>query len=110
MLLRWLLPVIAVFALLGNAVSAFAAAGTFGDSKCCCPDPTKCKCHDHDKPRPDDHMRRCAGDAEKVAPVLQAIVMPPIFEAVVVMSEHEIEYVMIGAADRYTTPPEKPPS
>jgi hypothetical protein len=108
-LLRWLLPVIAVFALLGNAVNAFASAGTFGEAKCCCPDPHKCKCHDHEKPRPDDHIRRCVGDAEKVAPLLQAIVMPVIMEAEVVMSEHALEYVTIGASDRFASPPEKPP-
>ena len=109
MLLRWLLPIVAVFALLGNAVTAFAAAGTFGDSKCCCPNPKVCKCHDHDHPKQDDQLRRCAGNAEKVAPVLQTIVIPPVLESVVVVAVHEVEYVTIVASDQYATEPEKPP-
>jgi hypothetical protein len=108
-LLRWLLPIVAVFALLGNAVAAFAAAGTFGHSKCCCPNPKVCKCHDHDKPRPDEQMRRCAGDAVKAAPHLQVIAMPAVLETVNVIAEHELEYVTILADDQYITEPEKPP-
>lgn len=109
LVLRWLLPLVAVFALLGNAVSAFAAAGTFGDSKCCCPSPRVCKCHDHDHPKHDDQMKRCSGDAEKVAPLLHAIVIPPVLETIAVMAEQALEYVTIVAADQYATEPEKPP-
>jgi len=108
-LLRWLLPIVAAFALLGNAITAFAAAGTFGHSKCCCPNPKVCKCHDHDHPKHDDQMRRCAGEAEKVAPVLKTVVMPETVETVVLMSEHTIEYVTIAASDQYISEPEKPP-
>jgi hypothetical protein len=108
-LLRWLLPVVAVFALLGNAVAAFAAAGTFGESKCCCPSPKVCKCHDHDKPRPDEQMRRCSGDAVKVTPHLQVVTMPETFETVLEMAEHVIEYDTIVISDQYVTHPEKPP-
>ena len=109
LVLRWLLPIVAGFALLGNAVSAFAAAGTFGDSKCCCPSPRVCKCHDHDHPKHDDQMKRCSGDAEKVAPLLHAIVIPPVLETIAVMAEQALEYVTIVAADQYATEPEKPP-
>lgn len=107
--MRWLLPIVAVFALLGNAVAAFAAAGTFGESGCCCPDPKACKCHDHDKPRPDDQMRKCAGEAIKVAPHVHAVVMPEVLEAVADVVEHETEYVTILASDQFIAHPETPP-
>lgn len=109
MLLRWLLPIVAAVALLGNAALAFAAAGTFGHSKCCCPNPKTCKCHDHDQPKQDDQMRRCAGDAVKASPSLPSVVIPPVLESVVVLAEQEIEYVTILASDQYVSEPEKPP-
>ena len=109
MLLRWLLPIVAVFALLGNAVTSFAAAGTFGDSTCCCPDPTACKCHDHDHPKPDAQLKRCAGDAHKVTPHLQTVVVPETFETAALMSEHTLEYVAQILADQFIAQPETPP-
>jgi hypothetical protein len=108
-LLRWLLPIVAVCALLGNAVTAFAAAGLFGESKCCCPNPKTCKCHDHDKPRPDDHMRRCSGDAVKVAPAIQAVVIPEVLETVEEMVEQEIEYTISIESTQFVDEPVTPP-
>lgn len=68
-MLRWLLPLLTVFALLGQSVMVFAAAGTIGDPKCCCPVKAKCKCHDHDgKSQSSPTLKRCAGDAKLVAP------------------------------------------
>jgi len=64
---RWLLPLLAVFALLGNAVTSYAAAGMFGESSCCCPKPEHCKCHDHDgKPVSNAELKRCGGEAKLV--------------------------------------------
>lgn len=77
-MLRWLLPVVAVLALLGQAVTAYAAAGVIGDASCCCPVKAKCKCHDHDgKSDPTPVMKRCAGEAKLVAPAhVPAIAAP----------------------------------
>lgn len=66
---RWLLPLIAVLALCGRTVTAFAAAGWCGKTACCCPNPQACKCHDHGgKQRPAAELKRCGGDAKLVAP------------------------------------------
>ena len=68
-MLRWLLPLVAVFALLGQAVTTYAAAGTVGEASCCCPVKAKCKCHDHDgKPKSSPTVKRCDGAAKLVAP------------------------------------------
>lgn len=70
-MLRWLLPIVAMLALLGQAVTAYAAAGVVGDASCCCPVKAKCKCHDHDgKPDSAPTLKRCAGDAKLVAPAI----------------------------------------
>jgi hypothetical protein len=76
-LLRWLLTVVAALAVLTGSVTAYAAAGLFGDSVCCCPDPDACKCHDHDV-TPDDapKLKRCSGDAQLVTPHVSAAVVP----------------------------------
>lgn len=78
-LVRWLLPVLAVLALLGQAVTAYAAAGVIAESKCCCPSPSKCKC-DHDgAPSPTPEMQRCSGEAHLFAlTVVPAIPAPAI--------------------------------
>lgn len=65
-MLRWLLPMVAVLALFGQAVTSYAATGTFREGHCCCPVKKACKC-DHDgKPLPT--MKRCDGIAKLVAP------------------------------------------
>lgn len=109
MLLRWLLPVIALVALLGNAVNAFAAAGMFERSTCCCPNPKLCKCHDHDDPRPDDTLQKCGGDAAKVAPALQTVIVPEVRETVQVVTQSVVEHATIIAVDQIVSHPEKPP-
>ncbi len=69
------MPILTVFALIGQSVTSFAAAGVFGDASCCCPIKAKCKCHDHDgKGDPAPAMKRCAGDAKLVAPAVAAAV------------------------------------
>jgi hypothetical protein len=65
---RWLLPLLAVFALLGQAVSAYAAAGVFGEANCCCPVKRTCKCHHDDKSQAPPMMKRCVGGVKIVAP------------------------------------------
>jgi hypothetical protein len=73
--LRWLLPILTIFALIGQSVTTFAAAGVFGDAGCCCPVKAKCKCHDHDgKGDTAPAMKRCAGDAKLIAPAVAAAV------------------------------------
>jgi hypothetical protein len=108
---RWLLPVIAVLALLVSSVTAFAASGVVGDTECCCPHPDICKCHDHD----DDHhrepvMKKCGGVAKLVAPqVLPAIVPEPAF-ATETRVEIEIEYETAAMPAPRHERPETPPS
>ena len=77
MLYRWLLPIIAAFAVLLGSVTAYAASGLVGETECCCPDPEVCKCHEHDgDERPDDVMKKCGGEAERVAPQVIPAVVP----------------------------------
>ena len=109
MLYRWLLPFVALFALLGNAAAAFGAAGTFAMSTCCCPDPTTCQCHDHGPQSPDPQLKRCAGDAVKVMPHLAAFEMPQVVTSAVVMSEHTLVSEVVTISDRFVDPPEPPP-
>jgi hypothetical protein len=109
--LRWLLPVIAVLALLGSSVTSWAAAGVIGDSSCCCPVKAKCKCHDHDgKPNPTPTMKRCGGVAQLVAPVVAHAVIntePPIAT--------DVQVAIVASPDREPVPedrsiePETPP-
>ncbi len=74
---RWFLPLVAALAVLVGSVTTYAAAGLVGESSCCCPQPDHCKCHDHDgAPVPDDLMKKCGGDAERVAPNVQVATVP----------------------------------
>ena len=109
-MLRWLLPLVAVFALLGNAVSAFAAAGIVGKSECCCPDPETCKCHDHDnKPQPNSELKRCGGEAQMVTPtlVVATIIEPfePVSTATLAFVEHVLTIKLTDRFERPETPP-----
>lgn len=65
---RWLLPLFVVAALIGQAVTSYAAAGMIGESKCCCPKPESCKCHDHGGKGTEAELERCSGEAKLVAP------------------------------------------
>ncbi|MDB4962688.1 MAG: hypothetical protein JWP01_2687 [Myxococcales bacterium] len=110
MFVRWLLPVVAVLALLASSVTAFAASGIVGETQCCCPDPEICKCHDHDSDRPADPvMKRCSGEAERVAPqVLPAIVPEPAVATetrIVIEIEHDTLAMPAPRHDRPETPP-----
>ena len=103
--LRWLLPLLAVVTLLGSSVTAWAAAGFVGDASCCCPDPKTCKCHDHDgKPEHAPTLKRCAGDAVWVAPAVT-----PAVEAAAVPSETDVA-VAVVATDTCEAMPESPTS
>ena len=110
-MLRWLLPILTVFALIGQSVTAFAAAGVFGDASCCCPVKAKCKCHDHDgKGEPAPSMKRCAGDAKLIAPAVAAAV-PAV--ALALADEPRVIIAPAGSPlpipDDVSREPEKPP-
>ncbi len=108
---RWLLPLIAVLALCGRTVTAFAAAGWVGKLTCCCPDPETCKCHDHDgTKRPDPELKRCGGDAKLVSPDAPIITMPvraPATTASVISIVPAPELVSLTSV--IPVPPEPPP-
>ncbi len=109
--LRWLLPVVAALAFLGQAVTAWAAAGVIGEARCCCPAPDRCKCHDHDGSSSQSELRRCAGDAERVAPARLAAIPPAAPADGVALAAAPVAPPAPPAAppaDR-SDPPEKPP-
>lgn len=110
-MLRWLLPLFAVFALLGRTVTSYAAAGFIGDVSCCCPPKAPCKCHDKDgKPKPNDTMKRCNGDAVKIAPAAIVAVTAP---APAIHTEPRVTIAPPPAfeltLDDVSREPEKPP-
>ena len=108
--LRWLVPLVAALALVGQSLAAWAAAGTIGEAKCCCPRPKQCKCHDHGDPKTDAELRRCTGDAELVAPA-------PLVAAPPAIAEPACELAVTRRApppppvlsERRAEPPETPP-
>jgi len=109
--LRWLLPLIAVVTLLGSAVTAWAAAGLLGEATCCCPKPKTCRCHDHDgKPESAPTLKRCAGDAKWVAPVVA-----PALEPAAVPSTSDVAVAVVATVtcepihESPTIEPETPP-
>jgi len=109
--LRWLLPLFAVFALLGQTVTSYAAAGTIGDPTCCCPVKAKCKCHDHDgKSDQAPVLKRCAGFAKLVAPAV-ALAIPA--TELVITSEPRVTIAPATTIepipDDVSREPEKPP-
>jgi hypothetical protein len=109
--LRWLLPLIAAIAVLGSAVTTWAAAGYIGQVECCCPDKSKCKCHEHDgKPVPHDVMKKCGGGTKWVAPAVTPAVPEP---ATVVTIDVRITKVTTSeiapVPTSHTIEPETPP-
>jgi hypothetical protein len=108
--LRWLLPVIAVLALLGQSVAAWAASGVIGAEDCCCPTPKRCKCPDHGDPANQPELRRCAGEAQLVAPIAPAAVIPatPVIAREVAVARVAPAAPLPAPEDR-SEPPEKPP-
>lgn len=110
MLFRWLLPIVALFALLGNAGSAFAAAGTYKLTSCCCPDPDHCECGDRGPHKANERMNRCGGESVKVTPMQVASVTCPCVEHVVdVVATVVAPPVAPVLSDRALAPPEPPP-
>lgn len=108
--LRWLVPIVAAVLLAGQSVAAWAAAGTFGEPTCCCPQPKQCKCHDHGGTSAESKLRRCTGDAKLVAPA-------PLVAAPPAVPEPACDRVIARAAPppppalsaRRRPPPEPPP-
>jgi hypothetical protein len=79
--LRWLLPLLAAVALLGQSVMAYAGAGMLEEVKCCCPVKATCKCHDHGGKVPKAPvLKRCTGTAKVVAAAPVAAVAPSAVE------------------------------
>jgi hypothetical protein len=109
-LLRWLLPIVAALALVGQSVTTWAAAGMIGEAKCCCPSPDRCKCRDHDGSTRHTELRSCAGGGELVARVPLAAVPPaaPAIARAVVVSRIMPPAPPVFPEDR-SAPPEKPP-
>lgn len=110
-MLRWLLPIIAVIALLGSSVTAWAAAGLIGDPTCCCPVKATCKCHDHDgKPDPAPTLKRCGGEIQLVSPAVT-----PAVPATEVLIATDVRVALVETAvhepipDDRTLEPETPP-
>ncbi len=108
-LLRWLIPVVTALVLVGQSVAAWAAAGVIGDAECCCPSPDRCKCRDHeghDQPE----LRRCNGDAERVAPA-PLVAVPPAAPAATreVAIAHLAPPAPPAPPEDRSEPPEKPP-
>jgi hypothetical protein len=106
---RWLIPLVTALALVGQAVSTWAAAGVIGEARCCCPSPDRCKCHDHDGSSHNE-LRRCAGDAKLVAPEPLAAVSPaaPAAAREVAVARAAPSALPAPPEDR-AEPPEKPP-
>jgi hypothetical protein len=107
---RWLLPLLAVFALIGQSAMAYAGAGMIDDVKCCCPVKATCKCHDHGKAPSSPTLKRCSGTAKIVAPA--HLPATPVI-AVEVASETRVFTAVVTTAqpipDDVTYEPEKPP-
>lgn len=111
---RWLLPLIAplfaLVAIVGQAVTAWAAAGPTGSITCCCPDPAACKCHDHDDQPQPSQLKRCAGDAKLVAPsVLPAVATAAVDVAPVVRAIAVAPPRLSRPTDARLREPETPP-
>lgn len=106
--LRWLLPIVAMLAVLGRAVTTYAAAGPVGTA-CCCPSPDDCNCHD-DAPSKDPVMKRCGTEPPSlVVPtgflaVTSAVAVPVVHCACVAIT-HSVRHLQ----DIRAPAPEKPP-
>jgi hypothetical protein len=97
--------------LLGSSITAWAAAGVFADAECCCPSKAKCKCHDHDGEHdPAPKLKRCGGDAKRVAPAVTTAVAPA---PEPIASDVRVTIVVASGGeaipDDRTIEPEKPP-
>jgi hypothetical protein len=107
---RWLLPLVAVVALLGNAATTWAGAGMVGDTQCCCPDPERCKCHDHDgEAAPTSELKRCSGDVQIVAPIHLIAIAPSLVSIAAAPVATAVDVDPPPIADHVPEPPEKPP-
>ena len=110
-MLRWLLPLIAALAVLGSAVTTWAAAGFIDSVECCCPDKSKCKCHEgHEKPRQHDVMKKCHGATKWVAPVVTPAVPEPVTAVTTDVRVQVVMTTQIAATPTSPTyEPETPP-
>ena len=99
-----------MLALIGQAVTSYAAAGVIGESSCCCPQPSKCKCHDHDGKSTSTELKRCSGEAKLVAPAV-ATALPAIDLEVSIVPRASTLPADVAAPlpDDISREPEKPP-
>lgn len=108
-MLRWLLPIVAVLAVMGRTVTTYAAAGLYGDP-CCCPDPKVCKCHDHDDPPADPVMKRCGiGEQVSISPTPFLAIAPAIETPHAARIAIAFVHATPELHDTFALPPEKPP-
>lgn len=108
-MLRWLLPIVAVLAVMGRSVTTFAAAGIYGDA-CCCPNPDTCKCHDHDAPPADPVMKRCGSEKQiSISPTSFLAIAPAIETQPVSRVAAAVAHEIPELHDTFAPPPEKPP-
>jgi hypothetical protein len=110
-LLRALLPIVAMFALLGASVTAWAAAGLSGERACCCPIPAKCKCGDHDqRSGGTPAIEECRGPQVLVAPNVETATVPMAVAWVVARrGAVAVEVVLAAMPDERFVQPETPP-
>jgi hypothetical protein len=107
---RWLLPLLAVLALCGRSVTAFAAAGWVGKVSCCCPNPEVCKCHHDGKPRPDAELKRCNGGGTLIAPEDAGVTVPALtVPAVTQVRATFVAFELTTLVSMLPVPPEPPP-
>lgn len=107
-LLRWLLPLVAALALVGQAATTYAAAGVVGSLHCCCPDLAHCKCS-HEAPKTPT-MKSCGqGDAKLVEPAVQVATTPVIALAIAVQTTSAVVHAPMFAPEDRPIEIEKPP-
>ncbi len=109
--LRWVLPLLAALALLGQPIASYADAGASRAVRCCCPDPDKCTCHDHGGHDTSSVKRCSSGGAELVTPVVLVAVVPTV--APVRLAPRAVVAPLAAPrslVDRRADRPEKPPS
>lgn len=109
--MRWLLAIMAALLLWSSAVTSWAAAGFVGESECCCPVKAECRCHDHDGDRqPDATLKKCGGEAELIAPVALAAVVPlPAALPAPLLRLATVHHRLLPLQGALPSPPETPP-
>ncbi|MEJ7601077.1 MAG: hypothetical protein WKG01_24450 [Kofleriaceae bacterium] len=107
-MVRWLLPIVAMLAVPGRAVTTYAAAGPVG-SACCCPSPDDCKCHD-DTPSRDPVIKRCGTEPPSlISPAGFTAVTPELATPLAYCTCIAVSHRVPQLHDTLASAPEKPP-